>query len=100
TGLPVQSILRIEHALIANAVMADEEVAVALPEGRSPAGEIPQLAEAAAQASETREPPQVPLREPVLARDPGPGLRRVQLLQPAVGIGDGDAVQMVDMVDP
>ena len=97
--MPSQALLDVEDALVLQPLVLPEEDVRALPrrrrdllvvvEGDDPVGErFPEgnLFE-------------VPERHLVLRLDPGRGVGSVVVLEPAVRIGDSDAVIRVDLVD-
>ncbi len=94
----VQLLQGVDHALVLQAVVLGEEVAAALALGDAVALVVPELGQAAAQRLAGRDRLQVPEGDAVLLFDPGAGVVGVGVLQPAVGVGDLEAVVLVDVV--
>jgi len=84
--------LRVQHGLILEAGVLEEEVAAALLEGSSVFRVVPQLRQAAANALSLGNLLQVGERDSVLRLHPGPGFRRVHILEPAIGVRNLGAV--------
>ena len=96
----VEAGLGVEHGLVLQPAVLPVVVALPLALGDAVAGVVPEEGEALPEAL-----PDVPLaqeggREGVLGLHPGHRLRGVRVLQPAVGVGDGGAVEVVDDVAP
>src|SRR3712207_2064020 len=77
-------------------VVAEEKVSPALFEGRGVALVVPEARQSLADRLPYGDALQVGERLNVLGLDPFPGVRRVDILQPAVRVGHRDAVVLVD----
>ena len=78
----------VAHALPLEAAVARVVPSAALPARCAHLRIVPQLGDAAAEDVPHRQRGEVGVGDGVLRRHPGGGLRRVQVLQPAIGIGD------------
>src|SRR5262249_6938191 len=81
----------VDDALVLEAVVLGEEVAPPLERRQAVLLVVPELGEPPADARAGGDAVEVGEGQPVLGRHPGAGLRRVEVLEPAVGAGDGDA---------
>ena len=97
----MERIHRVQHRLILQAIVLGVEIAAAGLEGGGIAFVVPQLGEAFVDGLSLGDGLQIGEGELVLSGDPlGDGRRLANvLLQPAIGIGDLDAVVVVGMVD-
>ena len=99
--LGLERIGHVEHGLVLQAVVLEEEVAAAFLHVGRVLGEVPELGQAAADRLALGDGGQVGLGELVLGLDPLGHLGRVAdvVLQPAVGIGHLGAEVGVDVID-
>ena len=88
----------VEHRLILQPVVLEEEVPAALVKRRPVPRIVPQRRQPAADRLARRDAGEVGGREPVLRLDPVPGLGRVYVLEPAIGVGHFDAVVVIHVV--
>ena len=95
--LGVEGVEGVEHRLVLQPVVAEEEVAAALAEGDAELLVVPQPRQALADRLALRDLLQVAEGDAVLRLHPRAGLRAVGLLQPAVGVGHARAVVVVDL---
>src|SRR5207245_9726243 len=85
--------------LVLEPPLAEHEVAATALGGRREAVVVPQLGEAPAQLLANRDAVEVGEGDAILSLHPCRGLLRVQILEPAVGIGHPDAVVVVHLID-
>jgi hypothetical protein len=95
-GLGVERRLPVEHGMILRPVTPVEEVFTACLERHRIGDAIRQLRQASLEPLPDGDLLQKPVRQLVLRLDPLQHLRRVHLLQPPVGVGDGRAVIVID----
>jgi hypothetical protein len=98
-GHAVQPVLDVEHRLVAQALVEEEEDFLALAERRAVLRVVGQGADAFARGSAKRDAVEMGEGLPVLRRDPAGGRFRLVVLEPAVGIGDARAEVVVDVID-
>ena len=89
----------VDHALVLQPVVVAVEVALAPLAGRAPALVVPDRQQPLLDRFAARERGQEWLGDGVLRRHPGRGLLAVEVLQPAVRVGDLDPEVVVDLVD-
>jgi len=94
----VERIGGVEHRLVLQAVVAGVEVPSAFPERNAETLVVPEPGQALADLRSGRNPLEVAEGDLVFRLDPGAGLRRVRVLEPAVRIGDFHAVVVVHRV--
>ena len=99
-GLGVRAVLDVQDRLLLRAVVVGVERPPLALGGQAEALVVPQGAQPLLQPRALRDGAEVALRQLVLRRDPGEGLLAVRRLQPAVGIGHGDAVVGVGDLAP
>ncbi len=90
--------LRVQHGLILEAGVLEEEVAPALLERRAVLGIVPQRRQPAPDPFALRNLSEVRERDTVFRLDPGRGLGRVHVLEPPIRVGDLGAVVVVNHV--
>ena len=96
--LPVRRARRPQHVLVLEAGVAELEPAVAAPPRGAGPGEVPQLAEPGSDRVARGRRGEDLVGQRVLLRDPGPGGRRVRVLERPVRVGDPVPVVLVDLV--
>ncbi len=96
--LPIRGARRPQHVLVLEAGVAELEPAVAAPPRGAGPREVPQLAEPGSDRVAGGCRRQDVVGEGVLLRDPGPGRRRVSVLERPVRVGDPVPVVVVDLV--
>src|SRR5260370_24397162 len=87
---------RVEHSLVLEPLVLEIEVAAAFAKRRPVLGIIPQPGEALPDALALPDRGQVRLGQAILGLDPAPGVGRVGILEPAIGVGDRGAVVVLD----
>src|SRR5262249_46327936 len=90
---------RVEHTLVLQSVVLADEIALALLEWNAISLKVPQAREPGLDAVARRNPLQIAEGDLVLIIDPVLELRRVEILHPAVGVGDLGAVVIIDLVN-
>ncbi len=96
--LCVEGRRHIENRLVLQSIVSLEEVATTVFLGQRIARVVPQARQTAQDSLAARVGVDVAPRERVLAFDPRCSFRRVGILQPAIGIGHGGSVIVVDHV--
>ena len=97
-GLRRQGALRIQHRLVLQSRVLEEEVAATLLERRAVFRIVPQLGETAPDPLAFRDLLKVCERDAILCLHPGARLGRVHILEPAIGVGNSGAVVIIDHV--
>ena len=83
----------VQHSLVLQAIITGKEISLAALHRHAKLLEVPQGGQPFADLLASRDALQVGSRQGVLRLDPLARLLAVDILQPAVGIGDGHAVQ-------
>ena len=96
-GSRVPPVLHVQNALILQAGVLEVEVAPSILERGRKAGVVPDLRQSVLDRRAFRDRCQKRIGQPVFCFHPCLGRRRIGVLEPAVGIGDADAMVVVDL---